>query len=92
MREQMFTPRMVLCPCCKSRTYFQDAVWKRLCLTCWAEQKSKPAPATPPPAKGIEPEMLRRLLQLCHPDKHNNSEASNIATCYLLALRGSARG
>ena len=92
MSEQMFTPRVVLCPCCKRRTYLQDAVWKRVCLTCYIEQKGRPATATPPLAKGIEPEMMRRLLQLCHPDKHNNSEASNTATCYLLALRGSARG
>ena len=32
-------------------------------------------------------EMLRRLLMLCHPDKHNNSKAANEATQYLLKLR-----
>lgn len=31
--------------------------------------------------------MLRRLMQLCHPDKHGNSEASKIATLWLLGLR-----
>lgn len=36
----------------------------------------------------IEPEMIRRLLQLCHPDKHNNSEASIKATQWLLSKRG----
>lgn len=35
----------------------------------------------------IEPDMLRRLIQLTHPDKHNNSEASNIATKFLLSLK-----
>jgi hypothetical protein len=35
----------------------------------------------------IEPEMIRRLLQLCHPDKHNNSEASIKATQWLLSKR-----
>lgn len=35
----------------------------------------------------IPPEMLRRLIHLCHPDKHGGSEASNIATRYLLALK-----
>lgn len=35
----------------------------------------------------IPPEMLRRLIQLCHPDKHRGSEAANIATRYLLALK-----
>ncbi len=36
----------------------------------------------------IPPEMLRRLIHLCHPDKHQSSEAANIATRYLLALKG----
>jgi hypothetical protein len=92
MTEQLFTPGVVLCPCCKRRTYFQDSAWKRVCVTCYLAQKGTPATATPPPAKGIEPEMLRRLLQLCHPDRHGNSEASNTATRYLLALRGAAHG
>lgn len=40
-----------------------------------------------PTAPPIPPEMLRRLIQLCHPDKHQGSEAANIATRYLLALK-----
>lgn len=37
------------------------------------------------PAGGlIEKEMLRRLIQLCHPDKHNGSVAANTATQWLL--------
>ncbi len=35
----------------------------------------------------IAPEMLRRLIHLCHPDKHGGSEASNTATRFLLGLR-----
>jgi hypothetical protein len=35
----------------------------------------------------IEPEMLSRLIRLCHPDKHGNSEAANTATQWLLAQR-----
>lgn len=35
----------------------------------------------------IPPEMLRRLIQLCHPDKHQGSEAANAATRWLLALK-----
>ena len=35
----------------------------------------------------IEPEMLRRLTMLCHPDRHGNSEASTKATAWLLAQR-----
>lgn len=32
----------------------------------------------------ISPEMRRRLVQLCHPDRHADSEASKIATQWLL--------
>ena len=38
----------------------------------------------PPP---IEPNMLARLIRLCHPDKHGNSEAANEATAWLLSQR-----
>jgi hypothetical protein len=38
-------------------------------------------------AAAIEPEMLSRLIRLCHSDKHGNSEASNVATAFLLAQR-----
>lgn len=41
---------------------------------------------TPPP---IPPEMLRRLVRLCHPDRHGGSEAANEATAWLLAQRAS---
>jgi hypothetical protein len=89
--NKSFTGARVQCPTCKARTFIQDAPWKRVCVTCYLAQKGTPTNAMPPPAKGIEPEMLRRLLQLCHPDRHGNSEASNTATRYLLALRGAAR-
>jgi hypothetical protein len=35
----------------------------------------------------LPPEMLRRLIQLCHPDKHGDSQAANTATVWLLALK-----
>lgn len=37
--------------------------------------------------QSIDPYMLRQLIQLCHPDKHGNSENSIKATKYLLSLR-----
>lgn len=36
---------------------------------------------------GIPPEMLPRLIQLCHPDKHGGSVAANTATVWLLGQR-----
>jgi hypothetical protein len=90
MTAKPFTPGTVICPCCEARTFFQDAPWKLMCLSCYLARNPGKRRSTEPvlvAAAGIEPEMLRRLIQLCHPDKHNNSEASNTATAYLLALR-----
>jgi hypothetical protein len=44
--------------------------------------------ATPASAEAvIAPQMLARLVRLCHPDKHDNSLASNEATAWLLGQR-----
>jgi len=87
MTEQ-FTPGAATCPNCGA-AYLKDQAWKRVCLTCYLKAKGKPAPTTrtAPAVTPIDPAMLRRLVQLCHPDRHNNSEASNTATRYLLALK-----
>ena len=93
MTEKEFTPGTVLCPCCEARTFYQDAPWKMLCVSCYLEARNpgkrrstEPVPVAAGGA-GIEPAMLRRLIQLCHPDKHQGSEAATVATRYLLALR-----
>ena len=39
------------------------------------------------PMASLEPELLARLIRLCHPDKHNNSDASNAAMAWLLKQR-----
>ena len=94
MTEKSFSGAKAICPSCGA-TYLQDEPWKRVCLKCYLKAKGKtytppPARTLPAPAAPIEPGMLRRLIQLCHPDRHGNSEASNIATLYLLALKGVA--
>ncbi|MER2625057.1 MAG: hypothetical protein ABTS22_14105 [Accumulibacter sp.] len=43
------------------------------------------------PALAIPPDMLARLIRLCHPDKHSGSEASTTATQWLLAQREANR-
>jgi hypothetical protein len=65
--------------------------WKLLCLKCYFATKGAAKSANGRmrnksyvPAKGIDPEMLRRLIYLCHPDKHSNSQASILATQWLL--------
>jgi hypothetical protein len=35
----------------------------------------------------IPPDMLKRLIRLCHPDRHNNSELANEVTKWLLDQR-----
>lgn len=92
--NESFTGAKVLCPTCKTRTFIQDQPWKRVCLDCYLRTKGKTAPTarTVAPAEQIEPGMLRRLIQLCHPDRHGNSEASNTATRYLLELKGGQHG
>ena len=81
-----FEPHQSECPTC-GKSYFKDEKWKHLCLKCYLAKKPADklvsVPATPP----IEPGMLRRLIQLCHPDKHGNSEAATLATQWLLKLR-----
>lgn len=84
-----FHPGMHTCPECGGN-YYRDYAWKRVCLGCYVASKGtrKAAPPQPePPAPAIPPDMLRRLIQLAHPDRHGNSEAANIATRYLLELR-----
>ena len=39
---------------------------------------------SPPP---IPPDMLARLIRLCHPDKNQNSKASTMASTWLLSQR-----
>jgi len=89
-----FKPHRATCPSCGG-AYLQDQPWKRVCLRCYLRTKAKAAPtarATAPAAEPIPADMLRRLVQLCHPDKHQGSEAATIATRYLLALKGAAHG
>lgn len=88
--------RRITCPDCRIRTFVQDEPWKRVCLDCYLKAKKAKAPPAPPrytaPPEPIEPDMLRRLIQLCHPDRHGNSEASNKATGFLLALKAGRNG
>lgn len=82
----------ITCPSCRVRTFVQDTPWKRLCVTCYLEQnptrRRKPELAVfaPQPMQAIDADMLRRLVYLCHPDKHAGSDAAHKATAFLLKL------
>ena len=93
-----FRPGTYMCPTC-NEPYFRDYAWKATCVPCYLSAKKKREAPEPsirhimvPVPTPIEPDMLRRLLFLVHPDKHNGSEAAAIATRYLLGLRGQAHG
>jgi hypothetical protein len=66
--------------------YDPDDFWKKFNQQHQQRQQYKPPPQQPRygASAGIETEMLRRLIQLCHPDKHNGSVASTTATQWLL--------
>ena len=80
--------------------FFADVDWKKICLPCWKISKGidpnasrrkyhdawKPQPQHQAPPV-IDAEMLRRLIRHCDPDKHNNSQAAQIATHWLLEQR-----
>ena len=76
--------------------------WKTLCLPCWKRKKAKEtdgehryAPSGSSKERvvkeSIPPDMLDRLIRLCHPDRHGNSAASNEATAWLLSQRRKER-
>lgn len=48
--------------------------------------RNAPTPAVRQTVIGAD--MLRRLIQLCHPDKHNGSESATAATQWLLKQKG----
>ncbi|MBV5297435.1 MAG: hypothetical protein JZU64_04660 [Rhodoferax sp.] len=84
-----FEPHNAECPSCGGR-YFMDVHWKRTCLKCYLQTKGRTESPRVQVRIVVEPipaDMLKRLVYLVHPDKHANSEASNIATKYLLQLR-----
>ena len=51
--------------------------WVCVSVPVWiVEQEPKQEPASPTPSGAVIPaDMLRRLIQLCHPDKHGGSKA-----------------
>lgn len=64
--------------------------WLRLSVPQWLYDKANgnpPAPAKTPSQLGIPTDMLKRLIQLCHPDKHGGSKSATIATEWLLKQR-----
>lgn len=72
----------------------QRGEWLRLSVPQWLYEKANGEQPTPAPTyntgAGIPADMLKRLIHLCHPDKHSNSQAATTATEWLLQQRGKA--
>jgi hypothetical protein len=89
------------CPQCGSE-FYADEAWKRICYPCWAHNAGRSthkhgerktnrqrfdAHFTAKPELVLDPDLLKRLIHLCHPDKHGNSAMSVAVTQKLLELR-----
>jgi DNA-directed RNA polymerase subunit RPC12/RpoP len=91
-----------LCQQCGTRFFMEPhEQWKKICLNCWKKNKKEAEAETFANSffkspkdyrdglRTIPKDMMQRLIFLCHPDKHNNSQASNLATEWLLKQRDS---
>jgi len=83
----------VFCKNC-GEPFERDQPWKTYCIPCFIKiKKAQDEPQEVIVQRvHIPDEMLMRIIRLCHPDRHNNSAASNEATKYLLELREESRG
>ena len=75
-----------------------DEPWKVRCIPCWRSTVGATAgrrtSATPPAsttAVPVDATRVRQLIQLCHPDKHNQSDLAVQVTQWLLQLKAQVR-
>jgi hypothetical protein len=66
---------------CKCQFNTNEA-WKTLCLDCYKKSKGYIKNTN-----NIDADLLKKLIYLCHPDKHNQSVISITVTKYLLSLK-----
>jgi hypothetical protein len=83
-----------VCPQCNAE-FFKDAYWKRICLDCFKENKGherqQRQPTHRPESKPeqINSDVLKKLMYLCHPDKHNNSQVATDMFVWLSKMKKS---
>lgn len=73
-----------------------DQEWKTMCVPCYVKwKKAADEPVAVETIVKVIPyipdDMLNRLIRLCHPDRHQNSESSTLATQWLLEVRRNQR-
>jgi len=79
----------MLKPCTHCSILFKPkGDWQKLCWNCWWEAKQEKE-AQPETHSTISWDLafVRKLIQLCHPDKHNGSNASTNVTQELLRIK-----
>ena len=83
------------CAECGAGFYCDDSEsWKKICISCFKKKKAKERCSAEKIVyvekivkEKIPSEILSRIIRLCHPDKHSNSQASNEITAWLLSQR-----
>jgi hypothetical protein len=77
--------------CAKPFSHAPGEEWKTQCVPCYYAKKQKERTGAEPKtnfrktdAVKIPADMLHKLIMLCHPDKHKNSELSTNVTSWLL--------
>lgn len=87
----------LVCEDC-DETFYAAEYWKTYCRRCYAKMMQRNNKENQEVRiqkiyveKPIPLEMINRLIRLCHPDKHDNSKASNEVTVWLLAEREMAK-
>lgn len=71
-----------------------EPLWKTMCVDCFKRSRKETKPETTlvwgkpaVPAPQLSPEMISKMLILCHPDRHGDSELSKEVTMFLIKLR-----
>jgi len=95
---------MEACTCPQCGDTFErgmDERWKRICINCFKENKrgesqrstkqhyQRPNPKPEVKSGQIDASTLKKLMYLCHPDKHNNSQTSTDMFVWLSNLKKS---
>lgn len=86
--------------CIKCGGYAGEESWRKWCRGCYREMKREEERRKEQDERVAEiiaqkelngrylsDERVRKLLQLCHPDKHNNSPNATEITKWLLSIR-----
>lgn len=70
----------------KTKAQRAETLWE-FKLGCITRNYQKELDALSNRATAIPPDMLKRLIQLCHPDKHNGKKSAQDATTWLISQK-----